>query len=341
MKKRKAKFIYLLAPVISFFIFMCVLELGMRVYTSVNIFYDIEMTRYANTLKVMSKNPKIGHTHKPNSSEKLMGELVKINSYGLRDREYDLKRAPETFRIAVLGDSLTFGWGVKKEHTFEEILEIKLNDKSKENIELINFAAGNYNTEQQVNVFLEKGIQFNPNKVVVFYFLNDAEITPKKSNLEFLGHSYGVTFIWSRLNAILAKYSSGKNSTYKGFYSSLYRDNFSGFIAMKAAFKTLRDTCESKGIELQTILLPELHDLKNYPFKSEYDKVKKVLADLGIDYLDLSPYFKNEENPIKLWVALDDAHPNATAHKMIADYSLDFISKGIVEKAPSGEMVEK
>ena len=54
----------------------------------------------------------------PGYSGWFAGVPVKINGLGLRDnREYNLAKGPETFRILVLGDSVTFGHGSVSEHT--------------------------------------------------------------------------------------------------------------------------------------------------------------------------------------------------------------------------------
>jgi len=106
----------------------------------------------------------------------------------------------------------------------------------------------------------------------------------------------------------------------------LYKDNQAGWINTKKAFLQLRDICKANNIELQVILLPELHNLKQYPFKKEYALVAKFLEDNKIEYLDLTSAFEGYENPMELWVAVDDAHPNKLAHRMIADYSFGFIS---------------
>jgi len=47
----------------------------------------------------------------------------------------------------------------------------------------------------------------------------------------------------------------------------------------------------------------------------------------GIRALDLAPAFANEGDTHSLWVSLDDAHPNARAHRLIADYSLNFLAE--------------
>ena len=314
----------LAAALVSFVIFLVLLEISLQIYTRLFIYYDVEMSRYAVEIKQKSDNPKIGHVHKPNAKAHLMGTDVAINSDGFRDDEYAPERN-ENFRIVVLGDSLTFGWGVEKDEAFEVLLEEMLSEKRP--TEMINMGHGNYNTEQQVNVFKEKGLKYNPDKVLVFYFINDAEVTPVRSKWLWVSRLRSVTFLWSRFRGLLTRASPGQ--TFESFYNDLYADDQPGFQAMEAAFLELRGITEERGIELQVIMLPELHNLVDYPFTAVYDKVASFLRENDIDYTDLTDSFRGYEDAEGLWVAPDDAHPNALAHRMIAEYSRDFIEKGV------------
>jgi len=296
-------------------------ELGMRWYISRHIIYDIEMSRYAAELKMPSNNPRIGHVHIPGKRAHLMNVTTQINSDGLRDKDYSVEKQGAR-RIAFLGDSLTFGWGVSEEHTFQHRMEEILSQKSP--TEIINFGHGNYNTEQEVNLFLEKGLKYRPDKVVVFYFINDAEPTPKKSQWAFLENSRLITFYWSRFHQVKNRFFTKAN--YKTYYSDLYQDHQAGWRATRDAFLTLKETCLREKIELQVVLLPELHELVRYPFSEEYGKVEGFLKANQIPVQNLLPVFSGETEPTRLWVSLDDAHPNSLAHEMIAKGALDFIA---------------
>lgn len=307
---------------LSLLIFLGVTELVIRVYINFYTIYDIEMSRYATALKIPSSNPKIGHVHRPNSNAHLMNVDVHINSDGLRDREYPIERSDKD-RIIFLGDSLTFAWGVQKSDAFEVLLEEALNEKRPTAI--INFGIGNYNTEQQVHLFLEKGLKYDPDKVVIFYFINDAEPTPTQSPWRFFGYSRAITFFWSKIHAVLDNITSTKS--YEEYYSDLYRDDRQGWTNTRDAFLKIRNVCRDQGIALQVIILPELHNLVNYPLAAEHKIIHRFLEQNAIEYLDLAPLIANERvPPHDLWVALDDAHPNARAHRLIAEYSLSFIS---------------
>jgi lysophospholipase L1-like esterase len=317
----------LLVTVAAVFLSLVLSEMAVRVYSHWNLIYDIEMSRYAMDIKEQSPNPLIGHVHRPNSEARLMGVDVKINSDGFRDREYPVARDGK-YRMIFLGDSLTFGWGVEKAKTFEEILERELSTRRP--TEIINFGVGNYNTVQEVNLFLDKGLKYQPDQVVIFYFINDAEPTPHKSDWEFLANSRIVTFFWSRVNMLRARF--GFMKSFQAYYDDLYTDGQPGWLAAKKALLQIRDICAAKHIVLQVVLLPELHRLDKYPFAAQDSKIMAFLHDNHIAALDLAPSFAGEKNPMRLWVAPDDAHPNAIAHALIAKYSLGFIEEGMHER---------
>ncbi|HJP39517.1 MAG TPA: SGNH/GDSL hydrolase family protein [Gammaproteobacteria bacterium] len=327
VRKRLGHFLRsLLMVLISISLCLLIVEVSLRFYFERNISFDIEMSRYTNLGKKASSNPRIGHIHKSNISERLMGVQVETNSDGLRDREYPVERT-DSYRIIFLGDSLTFGWGAKREETFEYLLEERLSKTH--NAEILNFGIGNYNTVQQVNLFREKGLKYKPDQVSMFFFINDAELLKKPSSLEFLSQSQLVTFYWSRLRGLFTNNSS--ESGYLDYYTQLYLDSSQGWQEARTALLQMKKLALENDIAFQVILLPELHELVNYPFKDIYDLVESFLKENDIDVLNTTPAFKNEVEPMKLWVARDDAHPNARAHRIIANSSIEFIARRIGE----------
>ena len=75
----------LAAALVATAVFLALAEIGLRFYLSRHILYDVEMSRYAQLLKLESPNPEIGHVHRPGAHARLMGVDVQINSDGLRD----------------------------------------------------------------------------------------------------------------------------------------------------------------------------------------------------------------------------------------------------------------
>lgn len=107
---------------------------------------------------------------------KLKPTYVKINSDGFRDREFSLEKPSNTFRIIMLGDSFTFGWGVELNDSLPKQLESILNSRqAKIDYEVLNFGASSQNTFGEVDLFKDKGLKYNPDLVIVCFELSDIE----------------------------------------------------------------------------------------------------------------------------------------------------------------------
>ena len=310
----------LCAVLVSFLVFAVAGEIAVRIYTRTHILYDMEMSRYARDLKLASSDPRIAHVHKPNASARLMGVDVRTNSDGLRDREYPVERNGN-YRVIFLGDSQTLGWGVRQEESFESLMEEEINKRAP--TEIINFGIGNYNAEQETYLFIEKGLKYRPDQVAVFYTVNDPEPTPQVRHWSLLEESELLSFYWSRVRGLMFHFAAAEN--YRDYYASLYRPDQPGWETWKKSIVLLKQICQDRGIKLQVVMLPEPHQLRDYPFEKEYAAVSDFLRANGIEHLDLTPFFKDEAEPARLWVAPDDGHPNAVGHRLIAQYAFDFI----------------
>ena len=120
-------------------------------------------------------DPVRGQRLAPNYDGWFAGVPVHIDSLELRDpREYELKKAPHTFRILVLGDSVTFGHGSVYAHTYPFLLEERLKTWRPEvDWQVWNAAVPGYNTSQELAHLLEVGDRFQPDLVIVGFFDND------------------------------------------------------------------------------------------------------------------------------------------------------------------------
>ncbi len=103
------------------------------------------------------------------------GVPVHINNLGFRDpRDYTLAKRPNTFRIVVLGDSVTFGHGSVYEHSYPYLTEQRLKQwRPDVDWQVWNVAVPGYNTAQELAHLKEIGPQFAPDLVVVGFFEND------------------------------------------------------------------------------------------------------------------------------------------------------------------------
>jgi hypothetical protein len=111
----------------------------------------------------------------PNYSGWFAGVPVHVNGLGLRDtREYDLGKSPNTIRVLVLGDSVTFGHGSLYEHTYPYLLEQRLRAwQPRVDWQVWNAAVPGYNTSHELAQLLEVGPSFAPDLVIIGFFEND------------------------------------------------------------------------------------------------------------------------------------------------------------------------
>jgi lysophospholipase L1-like esterase len=298
-------------------------EIIVRVLVDDGMEYNLEMWKYARKLKQVAKNSSQGHLHIPNKSALLMGVDVSINSHGYRNRETPIKKPPGVTRVMMLGDSLTFGWGVPAEDTVSTQLE-NLLVKNNHQFEVINTGIGNTNAEMQISSFLVQGIQFSPDIVVLNYFINDAEPIPRPTKNILMKYSPAYVFFALRLGSISRLFLGGKQ--WEEYYLDLYDENFEGWKRTKSSISKLAKYCAKNGIKLIIVSYPELHKLNPYPFKSVNKKLGRIAVNLQVPFLNLVPTLQNEQEN-SLWVSIQDQHPNSLACKLIAPAIKDALEK--------------
>lgn len=154
------------------------------------------------SVQIYEKSTYTPWRHKPNSAGRMVSPYgkeydvpVKINSYGLRGDDFSMAKGKNSHRLLFLGDSFTFGAGVKLEDTYSKKLEALLN-KGKSGsyrYESINagFGDGGYTTDVQYLYLREKGLKFKPDTVVVGVFIGN-DISDMSKNVWLRNDSNGL-----------------------------------------------------------------------------------------------------------------------------------------------------
>jgi len=322
-RQRRLRLLAKIIPIVlTVVIGLAALEVYARwLYSHPTMHFGLEMWKYARTLKLRAENAEMSHRHRPNSEAFLMGVNVKINSLGLRDREITKAKPPGTYRIVVLGDSTTLGWGVRFEELYPKILEDHLRSRPPSqrwtNYQVINTGIGNYNTCQEVASFKERWLALEPDLVLLGWYINDAEPTPKPSNNWLAYHSYGYNWVASNFDSALR--NVGANKDYKAYYNGLYEPHQPGWLRSQEGFADLAQLCRTRNLPLHIVLIPELHTLSgNYEFKQVDDLIREVGTKNNFEVLDLIDAFPAAGDPKSYWVSPEDAHPNGKANQLMA-----------------------
>lgn len=276
--------------------------------------YDIEMGKYAKTLKIKVSNEKINHIHKKNESAILQKVLITTNNYGQRNKEInnDILNSYER-RFLIIGSSITLGWGVEQSNTFSS----KLNDLSKENGKnwiFINGGIGNYNAERYINNYFENWSDLDVTDIIINFFVNDTEILANKKTNFLLKNSHFAVVVWKLINSYKSNLSKENLVDY---YKKLYENDFIGYKIAKENLIRINNHCKIKNINCYLVNMPDIHQLRPYKLKFINDKMSNFSKSINLEYLDLLNTLQSTDEKI-FWNKYNDPHPNQYAHNLIA-----------------------
>jgi lysophospholipase L1-like esterase len=116
----------------------------------------------------------IGFRNKPNLTHRIFGNLIcHTNAAGFRSRrDVSHEKAPGTFRVFGVGDSVMWGSGVNQEDSFLGLLKPLL-EKTLPDLEVINAGVVGYSTYQERLLFEERVLPYAPDLVLVNFCPND------------------------------------------------------------------------------------------------------------------------------------------------------------------------
>ena len=300
-------------------------EIIVRYISSEKLIYNIEMAKYAKTLKTIDPNKKASHIHKKNTSANLMGVEIKLNSLGHRSPELNQVKLNNEIRTFVLGSSVTMGWGVEFSNVFSEIASKKLNNNSNVEYSFANAGIGNYNNKFQYALFKKQFKKVNPDIVLLHYFISDAEERPIEKNNVIFKYSYLAAFLFDRLNTL--QFMFKEDTTLFNYYNLIYKDNS---IEWKNTIKRIikmKNFLKYNDTRFLIMIIPDFHSLDTgNKLNFIYKKIEEEFKSQNIEVINTYKNFQEKfgDNPQELWVQKDDPHPNHKGHKLMADKLYNF-----------------
>ncbi len=101
------------------------------------------------------------------------GHEVSFNSFGMRDREHEIAKAPDVYRVLVLGDSFMEAYQVPFDSSMPAMLEQTLAARTGKRIEVVNAGVSGWGTDDQLRYYTEYGRAMKPDLVVVAMTLHN------------------------------------------------------------------------------------------------------------------------------------------------------------------------
>ena len=336
---------------------LIVLAIAEMIIRFSNIAYE---PQYDNRVKITRKsnNPIIAYELIPNFSGMALGGRINVNSSGFRGPEVSREKPDEVTRIAVLGDSWAFGWGVNQDEVFTSILEKQLNGSYQENkFEVLNFSLFGYNFQQQETLLNEKVLAFKPDIVIFAFNINDLEdiklisgnnVQVKKGkeidgdtkgkmrfydlirNIEKLGNEYSHIFrlIDTSLRGLAISMHIDKPEK-ELYFKKLYENDAPACICLSEAFQRISRLSSENNFDVCIFYLPWMQELsQNNPYEETFEKVSIKAGENGFFTLNLFPFFKGRDVR-KLRISNIDGHPTARGHRIAADAITEFLLRNM------------
>jgi hypothetical protein len=226
--KYRSLVIKVCVPLLAVLISLVSMEIGLRVYHAAK--------RYGAAAN-SSQDPPVP-LHIVTDAPYLYGLNPKhlgISAQGTRDVEVRIPKPKGTFRILVLGDSIAYGSGIPVEKTFPNRLESLLSNQSLP-VEVVNAGVSGYTAYNELQYYLARGRDFEPDVVVVAFCMNDV-VNPRLHwddatdvhipEDAIPNHDYDINHILPRMQKLKEQKSRPGDSSAKRAsileYSALYR----------------------------------------------------------------------------------------------------------------------
>lgn len=282
-------------------------------------------------------------------------QVVEFNDAGFRDVERARERAPGTYRIMVLGDSIPAALQVTREQAFPARIEADLGP----GVEVVNAAIDGYGIGQELLLFRADGAGYEPDLVLLFAFpFNDLadNVRGAGSYNHYLSYRCGRPYFERRDGGVAALENEGPVRVgaldrWLGFlrlYSSVYRTpqpaeapafrNIDVFRLDRSA--AVRDALEltalliesldrnvaGTGARLAVVLVPDRYqagqtDGKRWTLEQRRRAAVALRGRLeraGIPYLDLFEELRTEVDRGGLPYFRHDPHFSPAGHRIVA-----------------------
>lgn len=278
-------------------------------------------------------------------------------SWSFRDTAYSQVKGDGVFRLAVVGDSFSFGPYLQFDDTFPKKLERMLNlNASARRVEVVNYGVPRYSTSHEV-ALVQRAIREQADLVILQVTLNDPEIKPYRptgllsdevnrwGQPELTG---GIYRYWRTAALVMRRvYNFRAAEKYRKYFFDLF-DTPENFKSFTQALDTIKNLAESAPVPLVSVTFPLFGQPldESYVFRPLHEKVAAAMKERGIPNLSLIEQYRGIP-PERLQVLPGrDFHPNEIGHRIAAEsiyewlVTLHRIPEEFVIKRTFGERID-
>jgi len=261
----------------------------------------------------------------------------RTNADGFRGREIGEKRDGVP-RIAVVGDSYTFGWAVPDGKAYPERTEALLHEAGRD-VEVLNLGIPGYNTVQEWLLLAEVMPRYHPDVVVLGYSMNDAEPQANVPPFPATTYRYARSWLWEdckelivRLYPSAARWLAVQKLIPTNNYLPGFQPESPKWRESREALGRIAALCRQEHTTLLVLILPDFTQRFDaaYPDTVIHEAVSRWGRELGIETVDLLPRFRNLDH--LEYMVVGDGHPNERAHEAFAAALRDKLLRLVAER---------
>jgi lysophospholipase L1-like esterase len=243
------------------------------------------------------------------------GPAIPTNNFGYVDRTWSLQKPHGTWRVALLGDSVTEGFGLNPpSQRFGNLLENQVNAVSADGsrrFEVMNFSVAGYRLSQILDVAEEDAPRFQPDT----YVLALTELSVFRG---WDTHLVDLVALDSDLKYGILRQIAARAHTSPADDDNTLHAKLAPFrmTALQEILLLMKSNAERHHAQFVVLLVPSLEDADL--IHRRFEDIPPLLQSLGITTVSLLDTFDGISDVLPLLNGREDVHPNALGHAMIA-----------------------
>ncbi len=260
------------------------------------------------------------------------GAYFRNNSIGIRGPDIPRTAPPGTFRVAIIGDSVTMGAGVSNDETYSVELARLLNQGEwAQRFEVLNLGLAGLNTKQIRKRATRLLPLCNPDLIIYGWTSNDIEgpSYEKRISNDFLqqqaeryrsqarSRSIILRRYWPRMLTLWDTLRP-PTGTYLEEVRFNYEQNPKAWSDFESALEGIKNLGRRHNAPVVVFLHTSLTFLNVFhPYHSIYNKVEEAAVRLGLPTIQSFDAHLGRTDR-SLWVSIADSHPNPEGHRILA-----------------------
>jgi hypothetical protein len=255
-----------------------------------------------------------------------------LDSDGFRTQPYAEFPAPGVTRIAVIGDSFTFGSGIEAADRLTNRIEAHLNARGKRRFEVLNFGKTGQETEDEIETMRTVLARAHPDVVLIQWFVNDVESRPKQrpqawpllpsARVDYFLKARSALYFLLNRSWVQIQIRGGWVQSYEDYMRERFTDpSAAASIDAKRKFEALMTLPRAARVGVGAFFYPQLEavggDLGHFPNEFLLERMLATCRGLGVHCVDLRGPLTALQ-PQERWVNQFDHHPGAEANRVAA-----------------------